>query len=431
LAWPVILAQAASALTGVVDTAAITRVGTAVDIAAVAIASVAFSFLYWGFGFLRMSTTGLTAQASGAGDDDAVRAVLLRALVIGGTIGCGLILAAPWLQAFMRSAFHGDPTAEEGARAYFVARIGGAPAALMGFAVNGWLIGTGRTRSLLMVQVLLNGTNAVLDATFVALGWGPAGIGLGTAIAEWVALGLGLTLVRDALRRTPGVFDKDALRATFSANRDVMLRTLALLFSFAWFVDAGARLGPATLGGNQVLLQLVSVSAFVLDAFAFVSEKEVGEAIGGRDRARLGRAIRVTSGLAVVGGLAFAVIFALGGGLVIRSWVADPGVAEVALRFLPACALVPLIGVAAWQLDGIFLGATAGRALRWAALAAALAYVSTDLVLRHAGWENLGVWVAFLAMYVYRTLGLAVALPGLLARVAGPPALQDPPLGTE
>lgn len=418
LAWPIVLAQAATATTGVVDTAAMGRFGSAVDLAAVSIAAVSFSFIYWTFGFLRMSTTGLTAQAQGSGDTMERRAVLLRAGVIGLVLGVALVVLFPLIRSIALAAFEADPTAEARSTGYFNARIWGAPAALVGFAINGWLIGTGRTRALLVLQVILNGVNAILDAWFVAgLRLGPAGIGAGTAIAEWIALGVGLWIVRAELRPVANLFDRTRMMALLAANRDIMIRTLALLFSFAWFVNSGAKAGTAELAGNEVLLQFITVAAFVLDAFAFVAEKEVGEAFGARDPLRLKRAVRLTTEFALGSGVAFSVLYLIGGSVVIGAVVADPAARAAALTFLPFCAVVPILGMPAWQLDGIFLGTTRGRALRTAGVAAAVLYVATDLLLAPR-FGNAGVWAAFLMMYVYRAAGLAAFWPGLVRDAA-------------
>lgn len=414
LAWPVVLAQIATAATGVVDTAVMGRHGDQVDLAAVGIASVTFSFIYWAFGFLRMATTGLTAQAEGAGDTTEVRAHLQRALFVGATMGVLVLAAFPLLERAALASFQAAHDVEALASTYYRARIWGAPAALMGYAVTGWLLGTGRTRRLLVFQVVLNGVNAGLDGWFVAyLDAGPAGIGAGTAIAEWVSLGVGLWMVREGLPRVHGITDGAKLRAMFAANRDILVRTLALLFSFAWFANSGARVSTAALAGNEVLLQFVAVAAFVLDAFAFVAEKEVGEAVGRADAPRLRRAMRLTTELAVAFGAAIAATFLLVGGPLIDTFVSDTEAREVARTFLPYCAAVPLLGVPAWQLDGAFLGATAGRALRTAAIAATVAYVLTDLLLA-SRWGNSGVWIALLASYVYRAAALGAFWPRLV-----------------
>ena len=336
-----------------------------------------------------MSTTGLTAQAEGSGNATESRAVLLRAGAIGLALGIALIVLFPFLRTIALAAFQAAPAVELRSTGYFNARIWGAPAALIGFAINGWLIGTGRTRALLVLQVVLNGVNAGLDAWFVAgLRLGPSGIGAGTAIAEWVALGLGLWIVRAELRPVANLFDRPRMMALLAANRDIMIRTLALLFSFAWFVNSGAKAGTAELAGNEVLLQFITVAAFVLDAFAFVAEKEVGEAFGARDPVRLRRAVRLTTEFALGSGVAFSILYLIGGSVVIGAVVADPAARAAALAFLPYCAVVPLLGMPAWQLDGIFLGTTRGRALRTAGVVAAVLYVATDLVLAPAIWQR-------------------------------------------
>ncbi|MEL6754319.1 MAG: MATE family efflux transporter [Pseudomonadota bacterium] len=421
LAWPIILAQAATATTGIVDTAVMGRFGTASDLAAVGVAAVVFSFVYWGFGFLRMATTGLTAQADGADNDLEVRAILVRALLLAGGLGAVILVSFPLIARIALALFQAEADVERLASEYFFARIWGAPAALMGFVVTGWLIGTGRTRALLAFQIVMNAVNAGLDAWFVAgFDWGPAGIGAGTAIAEWTALAFGLFVVRDGFGARSSLFDRGALSALFAANRDIMIRTLALLFSISWFVNSGARLGTAELAGNEVLLQFIAVAAFVLDAFAFVAEKEAGAAYGSGNQEALLRAMRVTSEIAVLLAAVFSLVFWFGGGWVIETFIADPEARASALAYLPWCAAVPIVGVAAWQIDGLFLGTTQGRAIRNAALLAMVAYIATDLAL--AGrFGNAGVWTAFLLNYAYRAGALALYWPSLMKKVRRQP----------
>lgn len=414
LAVPVMLAQAATASTSVVDTLVMGLSGDEVDIGAVGIAAIAMTFLYWAFGFLRMSTTGLTAQANGAGDKIEVNSVLQRALLIGGALGLALLILSPLLKLVVFQPFAATDAVKTLAGEYWSARIWGAPALLMSYGITGWLLGTGKTGQLLAVQIVMNATNGGLDAYFVmGLDWGPAGIGAGTAIAEWVSVAVGLIMVRSGLSRSAGLFDRAKLIALFNANRDLLIRTLALLFAFAWFVNSGATQGTAILAGNEVLLQFITVSAFILDGYAFVAEKEVGEAYGAADPSRLKRAMRVTTELALISGALVSALYYLGGGWLIESFVRDADVRDIALTFLPFCALVPLIGIPSWQLDGFFLGATQGKAMRNAAVITTLVYVALDLSLRH--WlGNTGVWLAFLAMYLIRALALGWYLPGLV-----------------
>jgi len=421
LAVPVMLAQAAIAATGVVDTAVMGLYGDKSDLAAVAVASVAFSFIYWGFGFLRMSTTGLVAQAMGRGDASEARATLQRGLLIGAGFGLIIFLLSPLLARIVFAPFGAEPDVVALADGYFAARVWGAPALLTQYAITGWLLGTGRTGALLAMQIVMNGVNIILDIWFVAgLGWGPAGIGAGTAIAEWVALAFGLALIVRSLKPEAKVFDRRALIALFNANRDILIRTLAMLFCFAWFVRSGAQLGTEYVAGNEVLLQFITVAAFVLDGFAFVAEKEIGEAYGARDRRRLTRAMRLTTELALAFAVLISLAYWLGGGWIISNFIRDEDARLVALTFLPYCALVPIIGVLAYQLDGFLLGATRGRALRIAAGIVTLIYIPLDLILRDA-FGNTGVWLAFLGMFVIRVIAHGWFLPGLMRATADPP----------
>jgi MATE family multidrug resistance protein len=195
-----------------------------------------------------------------------------------------------------------------------------------------------------------------------------------------------------------------------------MIRTLALVLCFGWFVRSGTLISTAVTAGNEVLLQFITVAAFVLDGFAFVAEKEAGEAYGARSGPRLARAMRLTSEFALIAGLGFALLYFFGGGWVITTFVRDIEARDAALAYLPYCALVPLIGILPWQLDGLFLGTTQGRALRNAGVAVAVLYIGTDLILRPL-YGNTGVWIAFLLMYLYRAAALGIYVPGLFRRL--------------
>lgn len=414
LALPVMLSQIAIAVTGVVDTAVMGLTGDKVDLAAVGIATVTFSFLYWGFGFLRMSTTGLVAQAIGAERPKDARKVFQQAILLGACFGLMLLGLAPFLVGIIFSPFGAETDVVDLAQQYFSLRIWGAPALLVTYALSGWLLGTGRTGALLAFQIVMNLVNVILDLWFVlGLGWGLSGIAIGTVIAEWVAVLFGLCLVARSLKPETNLMDWASLKTVFRANRDILIRTLALLFCFAWFTRSGASQGTAALAGNEILLQFITVSMFVLDGIAFIAEKEVGEAYGARDRRRIKRAMMVTSRLALTFGAFISLSYFLIGPPILNALIADTEARDVALAYMPYCALVPLIGVPAWQLDGFFLGATQGRAIRLAGLFMAAAYLVCDSVLRPF-YGNSGVWIALVLMYVFRAMGLAVFMPQLL-----------------
>jgi MATE family multidrug resistance protein len=426
-AWPIMLGQATIPLVGIVDAAVIGRTDDATALAGVALGATVISLIFWSFGFLRMGFTGLTAQADGAGDRSEVEALLLRGLVLGGAIGLLLLLLGGPIGDIAFALLAGGEAVSHEAGGYVEARFFGAPAALGAFAINGWLLGLGRTRAALALQIVVNCANIALDLLFVwGFGMGARGVGLGTAGAEWIALATGLiicariagghplALYRRADRAV--VFAPHALKRLVAVNGDLMIRTIALLFLFTWFANAGARLGATTLAANHVLMQFVSVAAFVLDGFAFTAEARVGQAIGAGSRERFGRAVRLTSEFCLASGAVLALLYFLVGNAVIAFVTTDPGVRAEAARFLPFAALVPLIGMPSWMLDGVFIGATRGKALRNAAMIATVLYLAADLALRPFG--NLGVWIAFCCSYAFRAGALALWYPGLLRTLA-------------
>lgn len=421
-AWPIMVGQASIPLVGVVDVAVIGRTGDAAALAGVALGATVIAFIYWSFGFLRMGMTGLTAQALGAGDPRESEAMLLRGLMLGGGIGLALLALQAPLGHLAFALLAGGPEITGEARTFVAARFLSAPAALGTYAIVGWLLGLGRTRAALLLQVVMNLANIALDVTFVqGFGMGARGVGLGTAGAEWIALGTGLVICGKVAgaslpalwRRADraALFAKEAMARLFAVNRDLMIRTVALLLLFTWLANAGARLGAQALAANQVLLQFVNVGAFVLDAFAFTAEARVGSAVGAGSRAGLLRAIRLTGEFSLAGAALLSLAFLVGGGAAVDFIATDPGVRAEAHRFLPFAALIPLIGMPSWLLDGIFIGATQGRALRNAALASTALYLALDFALRP--WGNLGVWGAFSVSYLLRAAALGAHFPAL------------------
>jgi MATE family multidrug resistance protein len=431
-AWPIMLGQASIPLVGVVDAIVIGRTGDAAALAGVALGATIINLVFWTFGFLRMGMTGLTAQADGAGDRPEVEALLVRGLAAGGAIGLVLLLLTWPLRELAFALFAGGAAVTDQARAFVTARFVGAPASLAVFAINGWLFGLGRTRAALALQLVMNVANIAFDVALVfGLGMGAAGVGYGTSAAEWVALATGLLLVTRIAGAPPFVlalnagwealFARGALARLFAINRDLMIRTIALLVLFAWFANAGARLGAVNLAANHVLMQFVSVGAFVLDAFAFTAEARIGQAIGARSRPQFVRAARLTFEFSFVSGAALALLFWALGNLAIGFVTTDPEIRATAAHYLPFAALIPLIGMPSWMLDGIFIGATRGHALRNAGVLATALYLATDLALRGLG--NLGVWLALSASYVFRAGSLGLYLPSLVRSLERGPAV--------
>jgi MATE family multidrug resistance protein len=433
LAWPMMFANVALPLAGVVDTGVIAAVGDKADLGGVALGVTLWNIAYWSFAFLRMGTTGLTAQAAGARDRTSaeraaeIERILLRALAFAAALGVAMMALRLPLAAAGFAILGGEPEVESAGRTYFLARSWGAPAVYASFALTGWLVGVGRTRAVMALQIVFSAVNVVLDLWFVlGLGWGVAGVAAATAIADWVAAaaatGLAWPTLRAMARLGAGgawsvLRDGRALRGLASLNADLMVRSWALLFGFSWFTNAAARQSAAVLAGSHVLLQIVTVWAFVLDAWALAAETAAGRAIGAGSVVELRRALRVLGELAIGSGALFLVATLGLGPPLLELWVADGESRAAALRFLPYCAVVPLVGSAAWLLDGVFIGATAGVAMRNAAFASTALYIVLDLVLGRALGPH-GMWSAFLCYYLARAGTLLVAYPALERRVS-------------
>lgn len=425
-AWPYILANAAVPALGLADTAIIGHTGRVDELGAIALGALIFNFVYWGFGFLRMGTTGFVAQASGAGDGLELRCAIGRSLVLGAALGATLIVLQIPLAAAALALLNASPAVEAQAAIYVEVRIWAAPASLMGFAITGALVGLGASKKLLVQQLALNGINIALDIWLAGfLDLGALGIAWGTTIAEWTSLLIGTALLASELRREGQhgldlpwrrIFELSAFAQTLRTHRDIMIRTLVLIASFAFFTDRGAQFGDETLAANHILLQLVSTSAYFLDGYAFVAESAVGRAIGARDRARFDIAVRRTSELAGLTALGLAGLAALAGPWAIAALTDHRTVADLATQYLSWAAIYIAASFPAFQLDGIFIGATRTAAMRNAAIASMAIFLATWWLLRQQ--QNAGLWTAMIAYVVARAIALGVYFPALRRSIA-------------
>jgi multidrug resistance protein, MATE family len=412
LAGPIILSNISVPLIGVVDTAVVGHLPGAHYIGAVAIGATVFSIVYWGFGFLRMGTTGLTAQALGSGDGDEVRAGLARGLVLAVVLGSIVLAAqAPLGWAAISLIAAGGPAADL-ADTYYSIRIWGAPAALVVYVFLGWFLGVRDTRAVLILQLVMNGTNMVLDLWFVfGLDLGVAGVALASLIAEVSAVAVAVLLARRPLARIAGrwrldlVRQPDRMRRVILINRDIFIRTLCLISSFALFTALGARQGDTVLAVNAVLLQFQTFSAYGLDAFAHAVETLAGGAVGARDRPAFRAAVRTSTGWALGFALCFVVAYAALGGVIIDAITDIEAVRRAARDYMPWVVALPLVSVWSFQLDGIFLGATRAADLRNAMLISSAVYAVAALTLPLA-FGNHGLWAALFVLMAMRTATL-------------------------
>lgn len=418
IAIPVVLSNATVPILGAVDTGVVGQLGEAAPIGAVGIGAIVLSAVFWIFGFLRMGTTGLAAQAIGADDQAELVALLSRALLIAAAAGTTLILLQPLLFAGAFALSPAEPAVEEMARGYMAIRIWSAPAAIAVYGITGWLIAQERTAAVLVVQLAMNGINILLDLWFVlGLDLGVEGVATATFIAEWTGAAIGLWFCRDFLRvpawRDPArVFDTTRLKHMAVVNTDILIRSVLLQAMFVSFLMFGADFGTVTLASNQVLLQFLYITAYALDGFAFAAEALVGRYFGAGDRALLRRAVVMTGtwGLATVACLAL--IFALFGVWGIELMAKDVDVQQAASQYLPWMVVAPLIGVAAWMLDGVFIGATRTRDMRNMMIISAAVYVAAVFVLLPV-LGNHGLWAALMISFAVRGVTLGLRYPAL------------------
>ncbi|WP_424984397.1 MATE family efflux transporter [Microbulbifer sp. S227A] len=418
IAVPIVISNATVPILGAVDTGVVGQLGEAAPIGAVGIGAIILSSLYWFFGFLRMGTTGLAGQALGAGRMDEVTAILTRVILIGAIGGLAILsLQVPLFWA----AFQLSPASEqvEGlARGYMTIRVWSAPAAIAMFGITGWLIAQERTRAVLVLQLWMNGLNIALDLWFVlGLGWGVNGVAFATFLAEWSGLALALWLCRatfatPAWRDWARVFDRQRLRRMLEVNADILIRSLMLMGIFVSFLFLGSDFGDVTLAANQILLQFIEITAYALDGFAFAAEALVGQAVGRASVERLRRSIAVSTLWALLGTVLLTLGFLFWGGAIVDLMAKSAEVRIEARAYLNYMLLVPVLGVASWMLDGVFIGATRTADMRNMSILSTAAFVVTVLLLVPA-YGNQGLWIAFLFSFVARAVTLGARYPAL------------------
>ena len=422
VAIPIVLANATIPILGAVDTGVVGQMGLAVPIGAVGIGAFIISAIYWLFGFLRMGTTGLTAQAIGSNDHSETSALLVRGILIG--LGAGLVLIMTQIPLFSAAlgiapaSFEVESLAQE----YLKIRVYSAPAAIAIFGITGWLIANERTRAVLVLMLLINSINIVLDFVFVLrLGWGVEGVAFATLIAEWSGLFFGLWLARKGFkngywRNWSQIFDRARLTRMAKVNSDILIRSVLLEIAFVSFLFLGSSFDDATLAANQVLIQFLNITAYAMDGFAFAAEALIGKALGAKNRLIFRRSAVMTSqwgfGSVVVMALAFYVF----GNTIINVMTTAEDVRAVSYEYLPWMVLAPLVGAAAWMLDGIFIGATRTADMRNMMFISFCVYLIA-LALLLPKYGNHGLWASLIIFSIARGVTLGYKYPKLEASV--------------
>lgn len=421
LAFPIVLANLTQPILAAVDTAVAGHQGDPAVLGGVALGGLFFNFVFWGFGFLRMGTTGLVAQAYGAGDQVALRANVVRALLLAFVIGTAILAAQAPLIGHALELIGGTDAVQHNARLYCQARIGSAPFALANYVVLGYLLGMQRVRVALIAQVFINAMNVLAVLVYVyGFGWGIAGIGAATATADTAGFAFGAMVLWQVRPRGLAplewrvIFNASALRRLVAMNRDIFVRTMCLLGAFGWFAHLGARQGDVILAANALLLNFQTFMAYGLDGFAHAAEALVGVAIGTRDRDAFRQAVKVNLIWSVLGALGFGLVYWCAGAAIVDSLTDEPAVRAAARQFLPWVVLLPPISVWGFLLDGVFIGATRTRELMQAMVISLAVFLAASWAL--AGpFGNHGLWIALLIFMATRGLTLLPYLSRITA----------------
>ena len=418
IALPIVLSNISIPILGVIDTGVIGQLGNPTAIGAVGIGAIILSAIYWLFSFLRMGTTGFVAQAQGRKDAPEVIALLIRGLLLGLACGFFVILIHPilfWL-SFLISPSSNE--VELLALDYMRIRIFSAPAIISTYAIMGWLIALEKTKYVLILQLTMNGLNAVLDFWFVlGMGWGVEGVAWATFIAEWFALLMGLAICFALSQNFPKIiwtliFSRTKIITILLVNRDIFLRSLMVEMIFVSFLMTSGKFGDVELAATQILLQFLHISSYGMDGFAFAAEVLVGQAVGKSNRSMLRDAV-IKSGLwTFVIAICLALIYALFGSFFIKIMTTSDEVILASEAFLIFIVLCPIFGALPFLMDGIFVGATRSIDMRNMMFLSLIIYVVSAYVLIDL-YGFYGLWIALLVSYAARGISLLTRYPKL------------------
>jgi MATE family multidrug resistance protein len=411
LAIPNIIANITIPLLGMVDLALVGHLESEIYIGAIALGGMIFNIIYWGFGFLRMGTSGFTAQAYGKKDQKEGILVLSRSLLVGIGGAIVLILLQRPIELLGFAAIKGSQEVEYFAAEYFRIRIWAAPATLALYAIAGWFIGMQNARVPMIIAIVVNILNIVFNLLFVlGLGMKSDGVALGTVLAQYGGL---LTGIAFFIRKHRGLvslwnyqemIDWKALKRFFVVNRDIFIRTLCLIFVFSFFTSQSAAQDDLTLAVNTLLLQYFMVFSYLIDGFAYAAEALVGKYIGEQNRAMLGRTIRhlFIWGLGI--SIPFTLTYLFGGEKIIWILTNNAEVISQTIPFLFWVAVVPLVTFSAFLWDGIFIGATASAGMRNTMLLSTLFVFIPAYFIGKPILENHGLWLALILFMISRGL---------------------------
>ena len=416
IAVPMTLAYLTTPLIGLVSTAVVGHMGDAALLGGLAAGAIILDIVFNTFNFLRSGTTGLVAQAFGRNDVQEERAVLLRALVVSLATGAALAVLAPLISLIGGWFMAAEERVLNAMDIYVRIRLLGAPFALANYSILGYVLGRGEGRLGLVLQAVLNGANVLLAIVLgLLLGWGVPGVAWGAVGGELIGLLVAIAILARRFRNSAWpsrshIFEPAALVSMMTLNRDIMIRSFVLLAAFALFARQGAQLGTLTLATNSVLMNFFFVGGYFLDGLASAIEQLAGRAIGAGSERAFRKAISITIVWGfVLAGIATAIFLIFGTGLVALMTTAED-VRSEAINYIPWAAFTVMSGVLAWEMDGIFIGATWSRDMRNMMLLSFAAYFIA-LFLLAPTFGNYGLWAALHVFLWTRGFSLLSRLP--------------------
>ena len=421
IAVPMTLGLITVPLAGIVDMAVIGQLGSAALMGGIAIGSSLFDIVASSFNFLRMGTTGLTAQALGADDTVSQRAVAYRALVIALLLGLLTIIIGPLVTPWALTAMGGSEAVNEAAKTYLLIRLFAMPFTLGNFAIFGWLFGLGKSRQGMTLLILQNSINIILTIWFVlGLDLGVSGAAYGSVAAEAMMTLIGLGMMAHHLRADwrvplPRLFHREAFVRFLAVNSDIFIRSMVMLFTFTLFTALSARQTDNILAANELLMKFFMFGGFFLDGIATAAEQLGGRAIGARYRPAFEQTVRLTLRWGLGLGLGLTLIMLLLGPAIIDALTTAPEVRALSRVYLIWVAMTPLIATIAFQLDGIYVGATWSSTMRNVSiLATSVFFVVQYLAMPSLG--NHGLWLGLICFLAARGICLGLMLPRRMAR---------------
>ncbi len=412
LAFPNILSNLSVPLLGIVDIALVGRL-SGMHIGAVGLGGMIFSFLYWNFGFLRIGTTGITAQAFGAGNNELSRITLLRSLILGLTIGAIIILFQIPILHFSNILLNTPEESRELVNTYFRIRVWDAPAVLILFACNGWYFGRQNTWLPMIITIVVNVANIILSYIFIfQLGWDIEGVAYGTLLSQYLGVLCYFSIIayergrKFLMTNMESLLERKEFIRFMKINSDFFLRNISLTLAFGYFYRQSAAMGSLSLAVNTILLQFVNFMSYGIDGFAHAAESLVGKYMGAANYVKLNKAIKycLIWGAATAG--IYAGVYWFGGDALLRIFTDDVMIIEEAGQYVGWMVVMPFMGFVCYLWDGIFGGLTASKEMRNSMLIALLTFVLTFQLLGDT-WGIHGLWLGFSLFLGVRGLGLS------------------------